>query len=74
MFSLSLPSVVCRSAHYSEICIYYEKKNLENAKGAINNGQSRENGNMGYLKRRRTKQTHNKNNVKWLSPNTYDHP
>jgi hypothetical protein len=32
---------------------------LENIEGAINNGQSRETGNMGYTRRRKIKQTHN---------------
>ena len=32
---------------------------LENTEGAITNVQSRETGNIGYTKRRKTKQTHN---------------
>ena len=32
---------------------------LENAEGAIKNGQSRETGNIGYTRRRKTKQNHN---------------
>ena len=32
---------------------------LENTDGAINNGQSRETGNIGYTRRRKTKQKHN---------------
>jgi hypothetical protein len=31
---------------------------LENIEGAINNGQSRETGNMGYTRRRKIKQKH----------------
>jgi hypothetical protein len=44
---------------YSEICIHY-KKTLKNSEGAIKNGQSRENANIGYTRPRQTKQTHNK--------------
>jgi hypothetical protein len=56
---------------------------LENAEGAIKNGQSRETGNIGYTRRRKTKQNHNTicighhyaqtntNNVKkYMSPRT----
>ena len=32
---------------------------LENTEGAIKNGQSRETGNKGYTRRRKTKQKHN---------------
>jgi len=32
---------------------------LENTEGAIKNGQSRETGNIGYTRRRQTKQKHN---------------
>jgi hypothetical protein len=32
---------------------------LENTKGAIKKGQSRENGSIGYTRRRKTKQKHN---------------
>ena len=32
---------------------------LENTEGAIKNGQSRETGNIGYTRRRKTKQKHN---------------
>ena len=32
---------------------------LENTKGAIKKGQSRETGNTGYTRRRKTEQTHN---------------
>jgi len=32
---------------------------LEYTKGTIKNGQSRENGNIGYTRRRKTKQKHN---------------
>ena len=32
---------------------------LENTEGAIQNGQSRETGNIGYTRRRKTKQKHN---------------
>ena len=32
---------------------------LENTEGSIKNGQSRETGNIGYTRRRQTKQTHN---------------
>jgi len=32
---------------------------LENRDGAIKNGQSRETGNIGYTRRRKTKQKHN---------------
>jgi hypothetical protein len=32
---------------------------LENTEGAIKNGQSRETGNIGYTRRRKTKQTYN---------------
>jgi len=32
---------------------------LENTKGAVKNGQSRETGNKGYTRRRKTKQKHN---------------
>ena len=31
----------------------------ENTEGALNNGQSRETGNIGYTKRRQSKQKHN---------------
>jgi len=33
--------------------------NPENTEGAIKNGQSRETGNIGYTRPRKTKQTHN---------------
>jgi len=32
---------------------------LENTEGSIKNGQSRETGNIGYTKQRKTKQKHN---------------
>ena len=32
---------------------------LENTEGAIKNGQSRETGNIGYTRRRKTKEKHN---------------
>ena len=32
---------------------------LENTEGAIKNGQSRESGDIGYTRRRKTKQKHN---------------
>ena len=35
------------------------KKTLENTVGTIKNGQSRETGNIGYTRRRKTKQKHN---------------
>ena len=35
------------------------KQTLENTEGAIKNGQSRETGNIGYKRRRQTKQNHN---------------
>jgi hypothetical protein len=35
------------------------KQTLENTEGAIKNGQSRETGNIGYTRRRKTKQKHN---------------
>ena len=35
------------------------KQTLENTEGAIENGQSREPGNIGYTRRRQTKQKHN---------------
>ena len=36
---------------------------LENTKGATKNRQTRETGNIGYTRRRKTKQEHNTNNV-----------
>ena len=36
------------------------KKTLENTEGTIKNGQSRETGNIGYTRRRQTKQKHKK--------------
>jgi len=35
------------------------KQTLENTEGAIKSGQSRETGNIGYTRRRKTKQKHN---------------
>jgi hypothetical protein len=39
----------------NKICGIYQKT-LENTEGAIKNGQSRETGNIGYTRRRKTKQ------------------
>jgi len=39
--------------------MYEVKKTLENTEGVIKNGQFRETGNIGYTRRRKTKQTHN---------------
>ena len=36
-----------------------KNKTLQNTKGAIKNGQSRETGNIGHTRRRKTKQKHN---------------
>ena len=33
--------------------------NVENTEGAVKSGQSRETGNKGYIKRKKTKQKHN---------------
>ena len=33
--------------------------NVENTEGAVKSGQSRETGNIGYIKRKKTKQKHN---------------
>jgi len=35
------------------------KETLENTEGAITKGKSRETGNLGYTRRRKTKQKHN---------------
>ena len=37
----------------------YHTISVENTEGVINNGQSRETGNIGYTRRRITKQKHN---------------
>jgi hypothetical protein len=42
---------------FRNLCSLLKKMNTE---GAIKNGQSRENDNIGYTRRRQTKQTHNK--------------
>jgi len=39
--------------------------NVGEKKGAIKNGQSRETGNIGYTRRRETKQTNTQNNMCW---------
>jgi len=39
--------------------LQFLNKCLENTEGAINNGQSRETGNIGYTRRRQIKQKHN---------------
>ena len=43
---------------------------LENTEGTIKNGQSRETGNIGHTRRRKTKQKHNTIYVKYHFPET----
>ena len=46
------------------LCLYnYGKLTLATTEGAIKNGQSRETGNVGYTRRRTTKQKHNTRRV-----------
>ena len=53
----TLGQLIC----YYCYCLYFLllKKTLDNTEGAITNGQSRETGNIGYTRRRKTKQKHN---------------
>jgi hypothetical protein len=59
LLNLTRLSAAFLYCQYSKICIHH-RKTLKNSEGAIKNGQSRENGNIGYTRQRQAKQTHNK--------------